>query len=56
MLDAVGARDVEELYASIPDRLRVPGLLNLPEPLRSEYALRRHLTGVLGRNIAAPTR
>ncbi len=50
MLDAVGVQNVEELYASIPDRLRVPGLLNLPDPLRSEYALRRHLTGVLGRN------
>ncbi len=28
----------------------MPGLLDLPEPLRSEYELRRHVTGVLDRN------
>src|SRR5207247_4948842 len=50
MLDAIGARGVEELYGSIPERLRVTGLLDLPEPLHSEYALRRHLTDVLDRN------
>jgi glycine dehydrogenase subunit 1 len=50
MLDAVGVKNVEELYGSIPDRLRFPGLLDLPEPLRSEYELRRHVTGVLDRN------
>jgi glycine dehydrogenase subunit 1 len=43
-------QSVDELYGSIPERLRVPGLLNLPEPMRSEYELRRHLTGVLDRN------
>ena len=56
MLDAVGADTVEELYGSIPDRLRVPGLLDLPEPLRSEYELRRHVTGVLDRNQSAMER
>lgn len=50
MLDAVGVSTVDELYGSIPDRLRFPGLLDLPEPLSSEYALRRHVTGVLDRN------
>ena len=50
MLDAIGVQSVEELYGSIPERLRVPGLLNLPAPLRSEYELRRHVTGVLDRN------
>ncbi len=50
MLDAIGVQSVEELYGSIPERLRVPGLLNLPEPLRSEYELRRHVTGVLDHN------
>jgi glycine dehydrogenase subunit 1 len=50
MLDAIGVRDVEELYGAIPERLRVPGGLDLPEPLRSEYALRRHVGGVLNRN------
>ena len=50
MLDAIGVESVEELYGAIPERLRVPGSLDLPEPLRSEYALRRHVEGVLGRN------
>jgi glycine dehydrogenase subunit 1 len=50
MLDAVGVADAEELYGAIPERLRVPGLLDLPGPLRSEYALRRHVEGTLGRS------
>ena len=50
MLDAIGVTDVEELYGAIPERLRVPGLLDLPTPLVSEYALRRHVEGTLARN------
>jgi glycine dehydrogenase subunit 1 len=50
MLDAIGVTDVEELYGAIPERLRVPGLLDLPTPLVSEYALRRHVEGMLARN------
>jgi glycine dehydrogenase subunit 1 len=50
MLDAIGVRDVEELFGAIPERLRMPGRLDLPEPLRSEYALRRHVESVLDRN------
>jgi glycine dehydrogenase subunit 1 len=56
MLDVIGVKDVEELYASIPQRLRVPGLLNLPEPLRSEYELRRHVAGLLDRNESCAER
>jgi glycine dehydrogenase subunit 1 len=50
MLQEIGAKDTEELYAAIPERLRHPGLLDLPAPLRSEYALRRHVEGLLDRN------
>ena len=50
MLKAIGAKTVDELYEDIPDHLRVGGLLNLPEPLPSEYALRRHVEGILTRN------
>ena len=50
MLDAIGVTDVEELYGAIPERLRVAGLLDLPTPLVSEYALRRHVQGTLARN------
>jgi glycine cleavage system P protein (glycine dehydrogenase) subunit 1 len=56
MLDAVGVQTVDALYGSIPDRLRFPGLLDLPEPLRSEYELRRHVTGVLDRNESCAER
>jgi glycine dehydrogenase subunit 1 len=56
MLDAVGVTSVDELYGSIPPRLRVPGLLDLPEPLRSEYELRRHVGAVLHRNESAAER
>ncbi|MDQ3994197.1 MAG: aminomethyl-transferring glycine dehydrogenase subunit GcvPA [Actinomycetota bacterium] len=50
MLDEIGADNVEELYGAIPDRLRFAGRLDLPDPLRSEYALRRHVERVLDRN------
>jgi glycine dehydrogenase subunit 1 len=56
MLGAIGVESVEELYGSIPERLRVSGLLDLPEPLRSEYELRRHVTGVLDRNESCAER
>lgn len=52
MLEAVGAADVNELYASIPERLRFPRLLDLPPALESEVALRRELEGLLGRNTS----
>jgi len=35
MLDAIGVNTVEELYGSIPERLRVPGLLDL-HPLQTD--------------------
>jgi glycine dehydrogenase subunit 1 len=53
MLEAIGATGVEELYADIPDRLRLRGEMNLPEPLISEYALRRHVEGMLDKNRTA---
>src|SRR5207248_2076663 len=56
MLEAIGVETVDELYGSIPERLRVPGLLDLPDPLRSESALRRHVGGVLERNESCAER
>ncbi len=50
MLDAIGVAEAEELYGAIPERLRVPDALDLPAPLRSEYALRRHVEGMLAAN------
>jgi glycine dehydrogenase subunit 1 len=50
MLRELGVRSVDELYDDIPERLRFRGRMNLPEPLTSEAALRRHVEGILGRN------
>jgi glycine dehydrogenase subunit 1 len=50
MLDAVGAQDANEFYADVPEKLRFKGLMNLPEPLLSEYELKRHVEGLLRRN------
>ena len=50
MLEAVGAKSIDEFYANIPAELRLTRPLNLPEPFTSEYALRRHVEGLLAKN------
>jgi len=50
MLREIGVSSVEELYADIPESLRFKGEMNLPEPLRSECELRRHVEGILAKN------
>ena len=50
MLKAVGAESVDEFYEDVPEKLRLPGKMDLPEPLLSEYALRRHVEGLLAKN------
>jgi glycine dehydrogenase subunit 1 len=50
MLRAIGAATIDELYADIPEELRLNRLLNLPEPLLSEAELVRHIEGLLERN------
>ena len=50
LLDAIGATDVEELFAQIPDRHRLRGDLPLPPALTSEIALHRELRQTLARN------
>lgn len=52
MLATVGASGVEELYRDIPTHLRLGRPLDLPEPLVSEFALRRHVAGLLHRNVS----
>ena len=53
MLDELGLGSVEEIYAEIPDRLRFRGELDIPEPILSERALRKHVQGLLDRNTSA---
>ncbi len=50
MLREVGAASEDDFYEDIPEALRFRGRLRLPEPLRSEQELRRHVEGLLARN------
>ncbi len=50
MLKEIGVKDVEELYQEIPDHLRFKGKMDLPEPLLSEYELKRHVMEILSKN------
>lgn len=50
MLKEIGVKSIEELYADIPESLRFKRELNLPEPLPSEYALKRHIEKILSKN------
>lgn len=50
MLDAIGAKSIEELYADIPSDLRMQRPLNLPKPFVSEHGLKRHVQSLLANN------
>lgn len=50
MLQEIGVKDINELYADIPESLRFKGKLNLPEALPSEYTLKCHVKGILSKN------
>ena len=50
MLREVGARDEMDLYVEIPERLRFKRKLRLPEPILDEYAIKRHVEGLLEKN------
>ena len=53
MLKEVGAESTDDLYQDVPASLRISGEMNLPEPFLSEYALKRHVEGILARNTTA---
>src|SRR3989304_1338705 len=50
MLKEVGARDPMDLYAEIPEHLRLHERMNLPEPILDEYSIRKHVEALLDRN------
>jgi glycine dehydrogenase subunit 1 len=50
MLSKIGISSVEDIFAEIPDHLRFKGELDVPGPITSEYALRRHVEDVLAKN------
>jgi glycine dehydrogenase subunit 1 len=53
MLRATGAGSVAEFYQDVPPELRLKEPLDLPEPLLSEAALKRHVEELLARNRPA---
>jgi len=53
MLQEVGAASTEDFYEDVPENLRLKGSMDLPQPLLSEYALKRHVEGILARNKTA---
>ncbi|PWI49319.1 glycine dehydrogenase (aminomethyl-transferring) [Candidatus Heimdallarchaeota archaeon B3_Heim] len=50
MMQEIGVDDIDELYEDIPDFLRFKGRMNLPDPLLSEYDLKRHVNELLSKN------
>jgi glycine dehydrogenase subunit 1 len=52
MLRAVGAECVDAFFEDVPEALRLQAALDLPEPLLSELALKRHVEGLLKKNRA----
>jgi glycine dehydrogenase subunit 1 len=52
MLDAIGARSVDELFRQIPAEHRIASALRLPPALSSEVALERHLRELLSKNTS----
>lgn len=50
MLKEVGAKNIMDLYAEIPEHLKLKGKLNLPEPILDEYSLVKHVEGILSSN------
>ena len=55
MLDEIGARSIESLFEQIPEGHRLRQPLDLPPGIKSESALRRHLTDMLAKNESADT-
>ena len=51
MLQAIGAKSIEELFQSIPANLRLKKPLNLPAPL-SEPEVSNHLKQLAAKNIS----
>jgi len=52
MLRQIGADSTDELYADVPNELRLKRLLDLPAPILSEYGLRRHVRQILAKNLS----
>ena len=56
MLEAIGVDGTDDLYAAIPERLRLGRLLEIEPAVGSELELRRRVEGMLDRNVSARDR
>ncbi|MFT9818238.1 aminomethyl-transferring glycine dehydrogenase subunit GcvPA [Lysinibacillus sp. NPDC056185] len=52
MLEEIGVNSIENLFECIPKELRYQDDLNIPKAL-TEYELRRHIEGLLNKNISS---
>lgn len=52
MLREVGATSEEDFYTDIPEALRFRRPMDLPRPFRAEADLRRHVEGLLAKNVS----
>lgn len=50
MLKSLGVNSVEEIYAFIPEEIRLNRPLDLPAPFLAESDLKRHVDGILAEN------
>jgi glycine dehydrogenase subunit 1 len=53
MMKEVGIKDVMELYKMIPDKLLLKRDMDLPEPIRDELSIKRHIEDILNENKTA---
>lgn len=50
MLKEIGASSIDEFFKGIPEDLKFPGKMNVPDPIFSEAALKRHIGGIVAKN------
>jgi glycine dehydrogenase subunit 1 len=53
MLEEVGAESTDDFFEDVPENLRLRQRMTLPRPHLPEYALRRHVEGILSKNTTA---
>ncbi|MDO9507813.1 MAG: aminomethyl-transferring glycine dehydrogenase subunit GcvPA [Thermovirgaceae bacterium] len=53
MLRDIGVESVDDLLKDVPEELRMKGKMNIPEALSAEADLKRHVDGILSKNVTA---
>ncbi|HDQ93343.1 MAG TPA: aminomethyl-transferring glycine dehydrogenase subunit GcvPA [Synergistetes bacterium] len=51
MLRDIGVEKIDDLLLDVPDSIRMKGKMQLPEPFLAESDLKRHVEGILSRNV-----